>query len=107
VRGEAESVRDFAFSECNGAWQMIQDGRWKYVREPLRRGSPAEPVGEKLFDLETDPDELIDRAGDPACAEILAECRRRREWVVDGTPPAQLRWAPIGAEYGDPEIELS
>jgi arylsulfatase A-like enzyme len=107
VRGEAESVRDFAFSECNGAWQMIQDGRWKYVREPLRRGSPDEPVGEKLFDLQADPDELIDRAGDPACADVMAECRRRREWVMDGTPPAQTRWAPIAAEYADPEVELS
>jgi choline-sulfatase len=107
VRGDADSVRDFAFSECNGAWQMIQSGRWKYVREPLRRGSPDEPVGEKLFDLESDPDELIDRAADPACAEVLAECRRRREWVMDGTPPAQTRWAPIGAEYADPKVELS
>lgn len=47
---------------------------------------------EQLFDLESDPEELRNRAGDPATAEALAACRAlliddlrgRPEGFVDG-----------------------
>ena len=39
---------------------MVFDGRWKYVHAPGFR-----PL---LFDLQTDPDEFVDRGADPECA---------------------------------------
>jgi arylsulfatase A-like enzyme len=96
VRGETEQVRDFAFSECNGEWQMIFDGRWKYVR-CLRYEAPG-AAREELYDLSEDPQELVDRSADPSCAAILARARDRRDWVMDSTPPAQTRWAPLDPE---------
>jgi choline-sulfatase len=54
---------------------MLRKGRWKY----------HEYVGyePELFDLETDPDETIDRAGDPACARIVAGLRSDLRGIVD------------------------
>jgi len=93
VTGQAHAVREFAFSECNGQWQMIQSDRWKYVRwldyqEPGTRR-------EELYDLREDPQELTDLAGDPDAADGLAWCRQRCDFVMDTTPPAQTRWAPL------------
>ncbi|TNC51862.1 choline-sulfatase [Rubellimicrobium rubrum] len=45
----------------------LRDGRWKYVRCAL------DP--EMLFDLDADPNELTDLAGDPAQAEVLGRLR--------------------------------
>ncbi len=39
---------------------MVADHRWKYIH--------AEGMRPILFDLETDPQELVDRGADPACA---------------------------------------
>jgi len=50
---------------------MIRDGQWKYICCP---GDP-----EQLFDLDTDPDELANRAADPAAAERLTALRARAE----------------------------
>lgn len=54
---------------------MIRWQDWKYVHY----------VGHapQLFDLATDPDELHDRAGDPACAAALAEGARRLHAICD------------------------
>lgn len=98
VRGEADSVREFAFSECRGAWQLIQSERWKYVRW-LGQGEIDAPR-EELFDLKKDPNEQVDVAGRPEHAEALEWCRRRREHVMDTTPPAQTGWAPYGGAAG-------
>ncbi|MBT3375146.1 MAG: sulfatase-like hydrolase/transferase [Lentisphaerae bacterium] len=93
VRGETDRIREFAFSECSGQWQMIQTEEWKYVRF-LQTGSPGAP-DERLFNKKTDPDELMDRAGDQTCVNALQWCRDQREHLVDTTPPAQLKWAPV------------
>ena len=53
---------------------MVADARWKYVWAPGFR-----PM---LFDRQTDPDELVDRGADPACA---AQCQRMHD--------ALARWA--------------
>jgi choline-sulfatase len=50
---------------------MIRDGQWKYICCP---GDP-----EQLFDLDADPDELANRAADPAVADRLAAFRARAE----------------------------
>jgi choline-sulfatase len=58
---------------------MLRHGRYKYV----------EYVGERpqLFDLERDPFETEDLAGDPAYAEALAACARRMRDICD---PAEV-----------------
>ena len=44
---------------------MVRKGRWKYH---YYAGYPPE-----LFDLVADPEELVDRAGDPACGGVIAD----------------------------------
>ena len=54
---------------------MLRKGRWKY----------HEYVGyePELFDLESDPDETINRADDASCAAIVAELRGKLRRIVD------------------------
>ena len=54
---------------------MLRRGRWKlnhYV------GFPPE-----LFDLDDDPEEMTDRAADPACAAVLADMTARLRRICD------------------------
>ena len=37
----------------------------------------------QLFDLEADPEELTDLAGDPACAGVIAACEARLRSICD------------------------
>jgi len=48
--------------------QFLTDGRWKYVWYPTD-GS------EQLFDLETDPSEMVDLSSDPEYEEETARWR--------------------------------
>jgi len=48
---------------------MVRSERWKYVF--------YEGFEPQLFDLDSDPDELIDRASDPSCKKIIDEHRDR------------------------------
>jgi choline-sulfatase len=57
----------------------IRNGRWKYVH--YAKYAP------QLFDLESDPDETRDLAGDPAFAQALADCRARLYSLCD---PAEV-----------------
>ena len=54
---------------------MIMDGRWKYIESV---GYPA-----RLFDLETDPEELSDLANDPAYADKLSDCAQTMRSFCD------------------------
>lgn len=63
-----------AVGSPSGAF-MLRKGRWKY-HEYI--GYPCE-----LFDLASDPDERIDRAGDPQCADVIAELRGELRRIVD------------------------
>lgn len=99
LRGEKPRVRDYAYAECafsegqnETSWQMILSDDWKYIRH-LGQADPDAPV-EMLFDRRRDPQEQMNRAGDPALAEVLAWHRRRRDHTLDLTPPAQFLWAP-------------
>jgi choline-sulfatase len=58
---------------------MIRHDRYKYVHYA------AYPP--QLFDLEADPEELTDLAGDPAHAAVLQECRERLYRICD---PAEV-----------------
>lgn len=58
----AEDILGVPMEHC--CLGVIRDERWKYVHFG---------TGESLlFDLETDPDQLVDRAADPTCAAVLA-----------------------------------
>jgi choline-sulfatase len=90
VRGEADRVRDYAFAECDNAWQMIQSDRWKYIR--VNDGTPDVPH-EELYDLQADPGELDNVIADHS--EAADWCRRRLLHIMASTPAAQTRWAPL------------
>ncbi|MEM6637314.1 MAG: alkaline phosphatase family protein [Pseudomonadota bacterium] len=76
LSGKSTPWRRYAFSEYDYATRdarrvvgvpqedarltMVFDGRWKYIH--------VEGFAPLLFDLETDPDELVDRASDHECA---------------------------------------
>lgn len=67
--------REDVFSSYGGSQfglysqRMVRDRRWKYVWN-----CTAE---DELYDLATDPAELVNRATDPACADELARLRAR------------------------------
>ena len=101
LRGEQDRVREFTFSECRSDWHCIQDATHKYVKW-LGYNAPG-TAGEELYDLRSDLDELAPKRftrtdesalSDPELA-IVESMRARLEWVMDSTPPAQLRWAPL------------
>ena len=56
---------------CGGAkpgMRCVKKGDWKLIKYD----SPRDGVREtQLFNLAEDPEELLDRAGDPACATVL------------------------------------
>jgi choline-sulfatase len=57
-------ISDYASGPVPSPLRMVKRGHWKYVH--IATCAPM------LFDLESDPDELNDRAADPGCADILA-----------------------------------
>ncbi|MBT0959053.1 sulfatase-like hydrolase/transferase [Alphaproteobacteria bacterium KMM 3653] len=84
LHGQVEGLREVAVSEYDYSMRdvrrrlgvevkdakltMLFDGRWKYIF--------AEGFRPMLFDLEADPDELIDLGGDPASAGELSRMER-------------------------------
>jgi choline-sulfatase len=94
VAGTAQSVRDYAFSECMNVWELVATEEWKYVR--YAAGRKGERAREELYNVGEDPKEQIDLAGDGACRSALQALRHARADVLDATPPAQLGWAPYG-----------
>ena len=54
---------------------MVFDGRWKYIH-----ASGFRPM---LYDLETDPDEFVDRGADPSCTEVMARLQAELfDWAL-------------------------
>lgn len=94
VNGKKETIRDFAFSESAGEWQMIQTEEWKFIRY-LNRTINGEPK-EELYNLEQDSNELLNRIDNPAYSNIARELNEKRIRLMDATPPAQISWAPFG-----------
>lgn len=84
LHGQATSLRDFAVSEYDYSMRdvrrrlgvevkdakltMLHDGRWKFVF--------AEGFRPMLFDLDTDPDELVDLGADSGHAEEIARLEK-------------------------------
>ncbi|MEO0360343.1 MAG: sulfatase-like hydrolase/transferase, partial [Pseudomonadota bacterium] len=74
---------------------MVADERWKLTH--------AEGFGPQLFDLQEDPDELNDRANDPACAGILETMYDRlNEWARLGSQRTTLSDGAVEAMRSGP-----
>lgn len=74
LHGDARGWRDEAVSEYSSEGviapsRMVRRGRWKYI---VTLGLP--PL---LFDLESDPQELVNLAGEPRVADVEEELRTR------------------------------
>jgi len=81
---------------------MLRKGRWKYVH--CVRYRP------QLFDLREDPEELVDRAGDPACRLILAALEAELRGFCDPDEVdarAKRRQAELLERYGGREAALA
>ena len=85
-----------------GGVTMLRKGRWKYVHCVRYRA--------QLFDLETDPEELLDRAGDSACrgtlAALEAELRRFCD-PLEVDARARRRQAELLDRFGGREAALA
>lgn len=91
IQGSASKLREAAYSECLD-WQMLTDGRYKYVRHRQAK-TPGQPI-EYLFDGESDPKEAIDLVSNPELAAVLERFRSLWAAKVDELIPAQTSWAP-------------
>lgn len=84
-RGESQEVRDSVFTAFRDLMRAVRDERWKLIRYPK-----IDHV--QLFDLDADPHETKNLAGDPAHAErIEALTEAMRAWqrrVGDEAPLA-------------------
>jgi len=75
VPSAATAAREHVVSTYNGqqfglfTQRMLRTRRWKYVWNPTDV--------DELYDLENDPDELVNIIGEPAAAEVLPELRTR------------------------------
>ena len=92
IRGDADSIRDYAFSECQGDWQMIETESWKYIC--YLNKTPTDSVREELYDLVKDPHEQANLADNECHRHILDQLRTYRIRTIDATPPAQTSWVP-------------
>ena len=81
---------------------MLRNGRYKYMHYV------AYPP--QLYDLERDPEELLDVAADPAYSEVLDRCRKRLLAMLDPQEVdtrAKRRQAELLARYGGREAALA
>jgi arylsulfatase A-like enzyme len=131
VQGQVERLHDDVFSELtyHAAYEptrAIRTERWKYIRRFHDHPTPVlanvddslskqllvahgwDEVAvprEELFDLVLDPAELVDRATDPALADVVAALRTRLEAWMRATHDSLLDGPvdpPPGAVVNDP-----
>lgn len=91
ARNAGAAWQDETFSEyCTDtvpAWTGGQAVRQRMVRKGAWKLVYYHGYAPQLFDLASDPDELRDRAADPACAQIRADLTRR---VLAGWDPDEI-----------------
>ncbi len=100
LTGSVKTVRSelfFAYRDVQRGWR---DERWKLLRYPQVDMT-------QLFDLQTDPDEMKNLAGDPAHQErviqMLARLKAQQANYSDALPltvanPKPAKWTPPSAE---------
>ena len=79
MRGEAAPDREFVHMEHTGQTQALTDGHEKYLWEPATGR-------ELLFDLDRDPNELHNIAGEPDAEARVAQWRSRLIERLKGRP---------------------
>lgn len=72
LAGRAPAGRPDVYAVDGPGHLMLREECWKYIRLVDEDGP-----GEVLYDLAGDPHEFVNRAGDPACAEVLHRLRDR------------------------------
>jgi choline-sulfatase len=106
AKGAAPGRRMLSAYHASGSREaafMLREGRWKYVRYPTY---PAQ-----LFDLEADPEELHDLAGDPAQGATIARLETALREELGADPVAvdaavKARQATLLAANGGREVVL-
>jgi arylsulfatase A-like enzyme len=74
------------------------DGRWKYVH-----ASGFRPM---LYDIETDPEEFVDRGEDPDCAEVMARLQAALfDWALHPKLNVTTPYAKIAA-YAENQLQV-
>lgn len=83
IEGKAKTVRDRLFYCYRDVQRAVRDSRWKLIRYPKIDKT-------QLFDIESDPDETKDLAGDPAQADrvrrMMAELAELQKQYGDRAP---------------------
>jgi arylsulfatase A-like enzyme len=115
VRGQSPSNwRNVVFSEYDYAMQdvrlklnqpiercrlfMVFDGRWKYIH-----ASDFRPM---LYDLHSDPRELVDRGEDPSCSEVIARLQATLfDWALHPNNHITTSREKIAA-YADNQLQV-
>jgi arylsulfatase A-like enzyme len=92
--------RTVLYGECGEdsmATRMVHDGRHKLIYYPL--GNHIQ-----LFDLESDPNELEDLAGEPAVAEVQ---QALTEQLITNFYGSDLAWVKEGVLVGAPDRDFA
>jgi arylsulfatase A-like enzyme len=99
LEGATDNGRQDIFSTYHGnqfglcSQRMVRDRRWKYIWN-----ATAE---DELYDLATDPAELVNRATDPACGPELQRLRSRLvDWMDQTNDKLLSRWTRTQLEEG-------
>lgn len=96
LTGKETKVRDVLYTGYRNCQRAIRDDRWKLIRYPLVDRT-------QLFDLSTDPHELVNLADKPEhlskAAEMLQRLQKEMTNYADAHPltvadPAPAEWTP-------------
>lgn len=92
IEGKSNSARDALFLAYRDRMRAVRDHRWKLIRYPQVDVT-------QLFDLESDPDETKNLAGDPSLhervARMLDQLAARQKEFGDDQPLSVASPAPV------------
>lgn len=114
LKGEKVTWRDAWYYEYNYEKEFpytpnvrgIRTKKWKYIRYPHGDGGPDRHKAE-LYDLENDPEELVNLVDQPAYREVVAELEKRLfelQRQTDALPDKMPIDEGIKPELPDPKI---